>query len=310
MASIVNEIVSVIVKLVITVAGTAFMTYGIPYLKQIGMYKIVQMAVRAAEKLGVTGAIKKADKKKYVIAALEKMNIKITPTIEMMIEAAVKEMDIQNEKINAELKKDWNKKLSKNFCAYEFACNDRSDEFKVATELVETLQQIRDHFGKPVLISSAYRTPAYNISIGGSSRSQHCLGTAADIHINGVDPIRIALYVASLPYFQKHGGIGYYSRAQVTGGFVHVDVRETHSRWVSKSGTAYQVVSKIMPTIRQGSKDCTGGVSYAVTVLQRHLGLKTDGIFGAGTKAKLVEWQKAHGLAADGICGMATWSSF
>ena len=60
----------------------------------------------------------------------------------------------------------------------------------------------------------------------------------------------------------------------------------------------------------QGSKDCTGGVSYAVTVLQRHLGLKADGIFGTGTKAKLVEWQKAHGLAADGICGMATWSSF
>ena len=41
----------------------------------------------------------------------------------------------------------------------------------MATELVETLQQIRDHFGKPVLISSAYRTPAYNISIGGSSVS-------------------------------------------------------------------------------------------------------------------------------------------
>lgn len=212
--------------------------------------------------------------------------------------------------ITYSMKKDWNKKLSKNFCAYEFACNDRSDEFKVATELVETLQQIRDHFGKPVLISSAYRTPAYNISIGGSSRSQHCLGTAADIHIAGIDPIRIALYVASLPYFQKHGGIGYYSRAQVTGGFVHVDVRESPSRWISKNGTAYQVVSKIMPTIRQGSKDCAGGVSYAVTVLQRHLGLKADGIFGTGTKAKLVEWQKAHGLAADGICGMATWSSF
>lgn len=114
----------------------------------------------------------------------------------------------------------------------------------------------------------------------------------------------------SAAYKAKLDGIGYYSRAQVTGGFVHVDVRESPSRWVSKSGTAYQVVSKIMPTIRQGSKDCTGGVSYAVTVLQRHLGLKVDGIFGAGTKAKLVEWQKAHGLAADGICGMATWSSF
>ena len=60
MASIVNEIVSVIVKLVITVAGTAFMTYGIPYLKQIGMYKIVQMAVRAAEKCSAPGDFRRA----------------------------------------------------------------------------------------------------------------------------------------------------------------------------------------------------------------------------------------------------------
>ncbi len=154
--------------------------------------------------------------------------------------------------ITYSMKKDWNKKLSKNFCAYEFACNDKSDEFKVATELVETLQQVRDHFGKPVIINSAYRTPAYNISIGGSSRSQHCLGTAADIHINGVDPIRIALYVASLPYFQKHGGIGYYSRAQVIGGFVHVDVRANVSRWISKTGTAYAVAKKIHADYQTG----------------------------------------------------------
>lgn len=212
--------------------------------------------------------------------------------------------------ITYSMKKDWNKKLSKNFCAYEFACNDKSDEFKVATELVEILQQVRDHFGKPVIINSAYRTPAYNISIGGSSKSQHCLGTAADIRIAGVDPVRIALYVASLPYFHKHGGIGYYSRAQVTGGFVHVDVRTWKSRWISKSGTAYLSVSNIMPTIKQGAKDGTNGVSYAVTVLQRHLSITADGIFGAGTKAKLIEYQKAHDLAADGICGPATWSSF
>ena len=212
--------------------------------------------------------------------------------------------------ITYSMKKDWNKKLSKNFCAYEFACNDKSDEFKVATGLVEILQQVRDHFGKPVIINSAYRTPAYNISIGGSSKSQHCLGTAADIRIAGVDPVRIALYVASLPYFQKHGGIGYYSRAQVTGGFVHVDVRVNVSRCISKTGTAYAVTNKIMPTIKQGSKDATAGTGYAVTVLQRHLGITADGIFGDGTKAKLVEWHKAHGLAADGICGMATWSSF
>ena len=104
MMDFVNEIVSVVVKLVVTGAGTAFIAYGIPYLKQIGLYKIVQMTVRAAEKLGVTGAIQKADKKKYVIAALEKMGVKVTPTIEMMIESAVKEMDIQNDKIQNALK--------------------------------------------------------------------------------------------------------------------------------------------------------------------------------------------------------------
>ena len=105
MMDFVNEVISIVVKLVITGAGTAFIAYGIPYLKQIGMYKVVQMAVRAA-KLGVTGAIEKSDKKKYVIAALEKMGVKVTPTIEMMIEAAVKEMDIQNDKIQNEFKKD------------------------------------------------------------------------------------------------------------------------------------------------------------------------------------------------------------
>lgn len=106
MMDFVNELITVVVKLVITGAGTAFVAYGIPYMKQIGMYKIVQMVVRAAEKVGVSQALKGADKKKYAIAALEKMGVKITPTIEMMIEAAVKEMDIQNEKIENELKKD------------------------------------------------------------------------------------------------------------------------------------------------------------------------------------------------------------
>ena len=208
------------------------------------------------------------------------------------------------------MKKDWNKKVSAHFSVYEFACSDKSDTVLIDSELVEVLEQVRTHFGKAVHINSAYRTPAYNISIGGSSKSQHCLGLAADIRIVGIDPIQIALYVASLPYFVNRGGIGYYSRVGLKDGFVHVDVRSWKSRWISKTGTAYVSVSKIMPTIKQGSKDCMNGVSYAVTVLQRHLGVTADGTFGAGTKTKLVEYKKAHGLVADGICGAGTWSSF
>ena len=49
-------------------------------------------------------------------------------------------------------------------------------------------------------------------------------------------------------------------------------------------------------------------MSYAVTVLQRHLGIKNpDGVFGAATEAAVIAWQKNHGLTADGIVGEKTW---
>lgn len=76
-----------------------------------------------------------------------------------------------------------------------------------------------------------------------------------------------------------------YSRSTSTlDGFVHVDTRATKSRWISKTGVSYLSVSSIMPTLKQGCKDNTNYNSYAVTVLQRHLGLKADGIFGPNTK--------------------------
>lgn len=211
--------------------------------------------------------------------------------------------------ITYSLKTDGAKKLSKNFTVKEFACKDKSDTILIDTDLVTVLQAVRDHFGKAVKINSAYRTPAYNISVGGSSKSQHCLGTAADIKITGVDPLQIALYVSSLPQFKGHGGIGYYGRVNLKDGFVHVDVRKNVSRWISKSGTSYLTVSNIMPTIKFGAKDATNGLSYSVTILQRHLGLKADGIFGVNTKKALIEWQTSKGLTADGIAGPKTWNA-
>lgn len=62
-----------------------------------------------------------------------------------------------------------------------------------------------------------------------------------------------------------------------------------------------------MPTLKRGIRD-GGTTSYAVTVLQRHLGIKNpDGVFGAATEAAVIAWQKNHGLTADGIVGEKTW---
>jgi len=42
-------------------------------------------------------------------------------------------------------------------------------------------QPIREHFGKPIFVSSGYRSPELNKAIGGSKTSQHCNGEAIDI---------------------------------------------------------------------------------------------------------------------------------
>lgn len=60
--------------------------------------------------------------------------------------------------------KDGTTYISKNFRVREFACKDGSDPIFIDDELVSVLQQIRDHFGKAVTITSAFRTANYNSS--------------------------------------------------------------------------------------------------------------------------------------------------
>jgi N-acetylmuramoyl-L-alanine amidase CwlA len=56
-----------------------------------------------------------------------------------------------------------------------------------------------------------------------------------------------------------------------------------------------------METLKKGSK------GEDVKVLQRALGITDDGDFGPGTEKAVKEFQKNHGLVADGIVGNKTW---
>ena len=78
----------------------------------------------------------------------------------------------------------------------------------VDSSLAALLQKIRDHFGRPVVITSGYRTAAHNRSVGGASYSQHLYGRAADIRVQGIPVEQLAAYAETcLP---GTGGIGRY----------------------------------------------------------------------------------------------------
>ena len=132
------------------------------------------------------------------------------------------------------LRKDGAKQLSPAFRVREFRCRDGTDAVLIDEELVVVLQCIREHFGKPVHITSGYRTAAHNTAVGGSKSSQHLLGRAADLWVEGTIVEAVAAYAESL--LPGRGGIGRYPKDAKhptrTTGWVHIDTRPGKSRWV------------------------------------------------------------------------------
>ena len=128
------------------------------------------------------------------------------------------------------LARDGDRRLAPDFKVRELRCRDGSDTVMVDEALTVVLQCIREHFGKAVTITSGYRTAAHNAAVGGAKSSQHLLGRAADIRVQGVSVEDVAAYAESL--MPGWGGVGRYPvKAGRTTGWVHVDTRATKSRW-------------------------------------------------------------------------------
>tara|TARA_R110002050_G_scaffold143735_8_gene269006 strand:- start:676 stop:1080 length:405 start_codon:yes stop_codon:yes gene_type:complete len=122
--------------------------------------------------------------------------------------------------------------VSKNFSIKEFKCKCSKCEMpkEVLSNielLVVQLQSIRDHVGASVTINSAYRCQSHNSSVGGSKRSQHLLGKAADITIKGYNPDSVVCILRDMltnPYLKgiDLGAIGMYDT------FTHIDIRDNN----------------------------------------------------------------------------------
>lgn len=83
-------------------------------------------------------------------------------------------------------------------------------------KLVRMLKQVERHFGKRLVVTSGYRSPAYNKKVRGAEKSQHMYCAAVDVQLPGVNKWELAKYVRSMP---GRGGVGTYCHASI-----HIDI--------------------------------------------------------------------------------------
>ena len=91
------------------------------------------------------------------------------------------------------------------------------------------LQPVREHFGKPVIISSGYRSPELCEAIGSSAKSQHAKGEAADFEIQGVDNKELATWISKNCEFDQLI-LEFYDGVDPNSGWVHCSAVKEASR--------------------------------------------------------------------------------
>jgi len=120
---------------------------------------------------------------------------------------------------------------TKNFDYAEFSCHccgKLCSDWKAGEvpQIILSVQKFRDLVGKPVQILSGYRCPKHNAEVEGVRFSQHLVGNAADVRVQGMSPAEMRSIAEKIPEF-LHGGIGIYEASD----FTHLDVRGYRARW-------------------------------------------------------------------------------
>ncbi len=95
----ITQIIPLAVKLVFAIIGVLLLRYILPWIKQQVWYSAIKWLVNAAEKLAESGQISKDYKKKYVLRLMQMLRIPVNDFTSALIEAAVKELDMLEDKI-------------------------------------------------------------------------------------------------------------------------------------------------------------------------------------------------------------------
>ena len=104
------------------------------------------------------------------------------------------------------------------------------DHIENLTELcTHILEPTRRNFGKPIVITSGYRSEALCEAIGSKTTSQHAKGEAADFEMFGVDNKELAKYIKNNLVFDQLI-LEFYNPDDPSSGWVHCSYSKEENR--------------------------------------------------------------------------------
>jgi len=136
-------------------------------------------------------------------------------------------------------------KLSKNFSLDELTKSQTAlrmgidneptpgDLYNLSQLCDNILQPVREHFGKPVTVSSGYRSVALCEAIGSSAKSQHAKGEAADFEIMGIDNKEVAAWIRDNLEFDQLI-LEFYKDGEPSSGWIHCSYSDNNRGSVLK----------------------------------------------------------------------------
>ena len=154
------------------------------------------------------------------------------------------------------------------FSPREMACKG-TGKLVIDEDAMNKLQALRDMLGKPLIITSAYRSPEHNSAVGGAKASKHMEAIAFDVRMDNHDPDLFAAAARTIGFT----GFGFYPKS----GFMHIDTgpeRSWGTPW-PETPTQWPVEPPRQPETLAEDKDAKAaagaGVAGALAVASDYL---------------------------------------
>ena len=155
-----------------------------------------------------------------------------------------------------------------NFSPREIACKG-TGSIQINEDALDKLQALRTALGKPLVLTSAYRSPEHNRRVGGAKNSLHMQSIAFDVRMDNHDPHEFEA-AARLVGFT---GFGYYPRS----GFMHIDTGPARS-WGTpwpRTATSWPTETPKQPETLREDKEAQAaagaGIAGGIAVAAEHL---------------------------------------